>query len=214
MTRHSRNTLWAGILGGSLWAFSEVVLGAALRATALPLRSTILTGIATFILFAAFAYTRRIPTLILAMLTAVSGRIVLTLAAGAQISLTNGSLAVIVTGLCFAGALYMLQAHKHPSFAYLGFTAATAILLSGTLFYAAGLHMDPCPYLTQMTPFMFFMRESLPWAVLSAVSAPLGYAAGHALLNAQQRNNLKRLTIWGLTAGCWLCCALVIWVAG
>ena len=209
--RHSRDLIRSGIFAGSLWAFSEVAAGAGLRAAALPLRSTLLTGIAVFILFAAFAYTGRVRTLILASLTAVCGRIVLTLLTGAQISLTNGLLAVIMTGFCTAGALFALQVKNNPSFPFIGFTAATAVLLSGTLFYSAGLHVDPCPYLMQMSPLMFLVRETLVWALLSAVSAPMGFAAGRAFLNAKHPG---RFPIWRLTAGFWLGCALVIRFAG
>lgn len=213
MCGKTRGALFAGVVTGSVWTFSEVVVGAVVRSTVLPLRGTVLTGIGVFLVLAAFGYTRRVRTVATAVLIVVIGRPALALVISAEVSITNGSLAVLILGSCILAAVSITRALPSNR-VRTGLVAASAVLVSGTVFYATGTHFDPCPYLLQFTAVTFFLRETLPWALLSAVVTPAGYRAGRSLAERRVEAAMSPLPAWGVVAGCWLACTFVMVLIG
>ena len=210
MSKRTKYLLFTGLLIGSLWAFSEVVLGTMLRAVFLRMRGTLLTGIGVGILLAGFGYTRQVRVVTIAVLTAVFARVVFASLSGSRISLTNGSLAVLFMGILIVIAIWILKPHPLPGNLILGFTAAIAILCSGTLFYIVGSRFDPCPYLRQFSAWIFFLRETVLWGLFSAMTAPMGYRVGVALSRPSVRLAIPSLPPWCIIVGCWLCCGLTM----
>ena len=210
MSTRIKYLLFSGLFIGSLWAFSEVVLGSVLRAEALRMRGTLLTGIGVVILFVGFAYTRQVWSILFAVFTTVIARILFASSFGFGISVTNGSLAVLITGVSIVVALKIIRSHPSPGNFILGFTAAVTIVCSGTLFYIVGSRFYPCPYLKQFTAFTFFLKETILWGLFSAAIAPTGYRAGIALAYHSDRTEIQRLPAWCIVVSCWLCCGLTV----
>ena len=210
MSTQTKQTFLIGLIAGSVWAFSEVVLGALLRTAILPMRGTLLTGIGAGILFTGFGYSRQVRVVALAVLTAVIARIVFASSFGSGISVTNGSLAVLITGIMMISSVWILKRQPAPHNLTIGLIAAVAVLCSGTLFQIIGIRYDPCPYLLRFTALTFFLRETILWAALSGLAAPLGFQAGKVLSRYPNRITAKSLPAWGIILGCWICCGLTV----
>lgn len=212
MNTQSRHLFVTGVLIGSLWAFSEVVLGACIRSVALPLRGTLLTGIGVGILFAGFAYTRRPWTIGLAVLTTAMAKVVFAPSFGFGITVINTSAAVLLEGVAVVAAMYALQRYPARGRVTHGLAAATAILCAGTAFYAVGSHLAPCAYLKSFSAAGFLIRETVPWSLLSSLTAPLGYTLGIRWAARQHTQSDRRLSLpaWGAIAACWLCCGVTV----
>ncbi len=213
MDTRSRHLFIIGILVGSLWAFSEVVLGTFIRTAALPMRGTVLTGIGVGILFTGFARTGQPWVVGLAVLTTVVAKVVFAPAFGFGIKVINSSAAVLLEGASILVAVYLLQRRPGHGALARSLAAAAGITCAGAAFYAIGSNLAPCAYLKSFSASAFFARETVPWALFSAVTAPLGYAVGtrwaarHGNRGAADRLPLPAL---GAIAACWLCCGITV----
>lgn len=209
----NKRYLFTGLLIGSLWAFSEVVVGTVIRTVALPLRGTLLTGVGIGLLFAGYAYTRTGWTVLLGTLTTLVAKICFAPAFGLGMAALNGCFAVLLQGL-FVLLCFRYPQHRPVSTKFsMGLAAALAMLVAGFLFYWGGLRLVPCDYLKSFTASSFFLREILPWSLFSAVAAPSGYALGARWKNRPQQTEQDfslELPAWLFVTGCWLSCFVVV----
>jgi len=213
LKKKTEQVLITGILAGSIWGFSEVVLGAFVKSAALPLRGTIMTAIGVGILFAAFAFKRSITTVAVAVLTTVIIKAVCAIYLGGLDSIINSSLAVTLEGLaiviaCCVGRLRPnreLQRARHSAI-----PAAIGIFCAGTLFYIIGSHLAPCPYLTSLSAGKFLLHETIPWSFFSAITAPLGYFIGIRIKDHNPEEQTITAPVLIATACCWIACALTV----
>jgi hypothetical protein len=213
MDTRTRHLFIIGILTGSLWAFSEVVLGTLVRTAALPLRGTVLTGIGVGILFAGFARSKQPWVVGLAVLTAVIAKVVFAPSFGFGIKVINSSTAVLLEGTAVLVAVYVLKSRPAHRGQDRGLAAAVAIACAGTAFYAIGINLAPCAYLKGFSASAFFLRETAPWSLFSAATAPLGYAIGlrwAAAANNRWGGKALPLPALGTIAACWLCCGVTV----
>ena len=211
--RKTGQTLVVGILAGSIWGFSEVVLGAFVKSAALPLRGTIMTATGVGILFAAFAFRRKIATAAIAVITTVLIKAICAVYLGGLDSIINSSLAVILEGsaivlICSVGRPRPISEPwrvRHTSG-----LAALGIFCAGTLFYVIGNHLAPCPYLISLSPIRFMLHETIPWALFSAATAPLGYFVGIRLKEHSTTEHIAMAPALATTACCWIACAITV----
>jgi hypothetical protein len=210
-----RQEQWiVALLAGSIWIFCEVVLGAMVKSMALPLRGTLMTCIGVGVLLMAFAFTRRAWVVATAVLVTVVGKILFTPTYGGGLWMVlNSSTAVFLEGACIFAVACFLQNRGEHRLHWVALASGAAMLCAGTAFYAVGIHLAPCPYLLQFHSAGFLLRESIPWAIASAVTAPVGFALGRQLKYrylSGEKQSLGALPACGMIAGCWLACVVVI----
>lgn len=212
--------LWLAVVVGSLWAFSEVVFGAGIRAAGIPFRAGILTGIGAGLCGFALAVSLNPIVLVLVTLTAVLSR----LSAAAVLHLpvpcvANSSLAVGLEGLCLAGVMAGIagRVQRSPYLRFVG--AGAAMALAAGVFLFAGMKLAPCAYLSSFNRpngFGAFMaREGLVWAACSAALFPLGYQLGARfrtrLINLPEQHSALYYTVATVASVvCWGACLAVI----
>lgn len=210
MSIKNRQILVAGILAGSLWGFSEVVLGAFVKSAALPMRGTMMTAIGIGILFAAFALRRSIAVVALAVLTTLTIKIVCAVYLGGLDSIINSSLAVLLEGSAIVLAVTLLRNVFVNTALFRSALTAIAIFGAGSLFYIIGSRLAPCPYLKSLSAAQFLLHETLPWSIFSALTAPLGYFVGLTLKKHTSEDSVLTAPALLTTAGCWIACAVTV----
>jgi len=214
--------LVAGVLAGSVWGFSEVVLGAFVKSAALPLRGTMMTAIGVGILFALFALRRSIVAVAIAVLTTVVIKATCAIYLGGLDSIINSSLAVMLEGsfiVIFCGIYLWSRGAPTPDSEPLrarhsAALAAIGIFCAGTLFYIIGNHLAPCPYLKSLSASQFLLHETIPWSLFSAATAPLGYFVGLKLKENSAEERIITAPALVTTACCWIACAITVYISG
>ncbi|MBT3194209.1 MAG: hypothetical protein HN341_16820 [Verrucomicrobia bacterium] len=215
MDKRTHSGVVAGVLLGSVWAASEVALGTLLRTVALPLRGSLLTGIGVGILFAAFGYRHQLKSVAIALVIAVVAKVAFAPSFGFGITIINSSFAVLLEGACVIALLALLREPLRRHVWLRAGGALVAMLFAGTLFHAIGLHLAPCAYLKSLSAPMFFLRETVGWSLLSACTAPLGYAAGvrwSARYSPDGTGVFSTFSYVGVIAVCWFCCGITLWL--
>jgi hypothetical protein len=213
--------VWLPILVlGSLWGFTEVVLGGALNAARVPFRAAILTGLGMGLLAIALASLRRPGVLLPITLIAILCKQLVVPILGVSLSCkANSCLAVGLEGLVLAGTATLIGRRLRSSTTLRVATGASAAAISAATFYWLGLRLAPCPYLlsfARSNGLSAFMRaEALPWASASAILFPAGYWIGGRLTDAASAWRARRpafyyATSGALVAGSWLASALAI----
>jgi len=212
MNSINKQFILAALVAGSIWAFFEVVLGSILSIMMVPIRGFVLTAIATAIIFAVYGFTGRVRMVILTVYVAVLLRIIFTSSLAAGVSLTNGSLAVLLQGLMLTAAIAYIHKAKLTQPVKLGITAGIAIFLSGLLFYIIGVRFDPCSWLAGLSFSHFLFHEAVPWAVFSGITAPVGFYIGNKIAQHQPPFAFKPLSRVIIFI-CWLSCGLTAWLS-
>jgi hypothetical protein len=210
MSIKNRQLLVAGVLAGSLWGSSEVVLGTFIKGAALPLRGTMMTAIGVGILFAVFALRRSIAAAALAVLTTLTIKIICAVYLGGLDSIINSSLAVLLEGSAIVLAVTLLRNVFINTALFRSALTAITILGAGTMFYIIGSRLAPCPYLKSLSATQFLLHEILPWSLFSALTAPLGYLIGLKLKEHVSEESVLTAPALLTTACCWIACAITV----
>lgn len=177
------DVLLAILVFGSIWGLIEVVGGGAMMKLNVPIRSAILTGLGLGVLAIAVSVYRKMWLLFIAPLVAMAVKQLVVPVLGLPVTcMANGSLAVMLEGLSFGGAAYLLSKPMKKNFAGRAAVGFTGAFIGGTAFWAIGMHVAPCAYLLSFNStagfFRFMTHESLIWAAFSAITVPAGYAIG------------------------------------
>lgn len=207
---NSKQTIIAGMMAGSLWGFSEVVLGAFVKTAALPLRGTIMTAIGVGILFGLFAFKKSVAAIFCAVLTTITLKILCAVYLSGFDSIINSSLAVIMEGSTIIIAISLIKHFFHNNATLRSLLTGIGILFAGTMFYLIGNHLAPCSYLKGLNFRSFLLHETIPWAFSSAVTAHLGYTIGLRIKKQSIQENFTTITALTTTAFCWIACALTV----
>ena len=213
MSIKNRQLLVTGVLAGSLWGFSEVVVGAFVKSAALPMRGTLMTAIGVGILFAAFALRRSIAVAAVAVSVTLLIKVICAIYLGGFDSIINSSLAVALEGSAIVLAVSLLRNIFHNNAFFRSALTGISIFCAGTLFYIIGSHLAPCPYLKSLSAAKFFLHETLLWSLFSAVTAPLGYLVGLKLKTHTAEDSALTAPALLTTAGCWIACALTVFLS-
>lgn len=208
---------------GSLWGFSEVVLGGAIVAAGVPYRAGILTGIGMGLMGIAISALRK-PLMLagIALLAILSKQLVVPILHVSVMCKANSCLAVMLQTLALIGVVSLAGRKLDRGYVARIASGASAALLAASAFYFLGMRVAPCQYLLSFTRpagFLAFLAdEALMWAVLSAILFPVGYWVGGRLRGTvpalRTRNPLFYYSISAvLVVCCWAASALAI-VAG
>lgn len=227
--QNTSQTSWARLLVtvlviGSLWGFSEVVVGSAIRAAGLPFRAGILTGIGMGLMAVALGASRR-PALLpgIAMVTALCHQLAVPILHVSFMCRANSALAVLLEGAALTGVAFLAGRRLAKGIPIQAASGATAALLAAGAFYFVGLRVAPCQYLLSFARsgglLAFMLAEGLVWAAFSAALVPVGYWAGARLDRAVQTASLKKPARYYLTSAaiivfCWAASAAVIAAGG
>jgi hypothetical protein len=169
-----------------------------------------MTAIGVGILFAVFAYTRNIKAVIISLLTTITIKAVCALYLGGLDSIINSSLAVILEGGAVVIGISLLKNIFSNNAFVQSSLSAIGIFCAGILFYIVGSHLAPCPYLKSLSASQFLLHETIPWAALSAATAPLGFSLGIRLKLHNAEKSSRTAPALVTTACCWAACALTV----
>jgi len=212
---------WIAVLVlGSLWGFSEVVLGGAMGAARFPYRAAVLTGIAMGLMAVAIAMFRK-PLLLVGIpaIAILCKQLVVPILHVSVMCKANSCLAVLVEGLALAGTVTLAGSALHRNGLARIASGASAALFAAAAFHFLGLRLAPCQYLLSFNRpgglLAFLAAEGVPWAVFSAMLFPVGYRLGEWLKDTvltlrTRRPFLYYATNAALVAGCWLASAVAI----
>ena len=177
----SRPALAIAIVLGSVWGFSEVLLGAGIKACAHTVSGSVMTGVALFFIAAAWVATRNFHIPILVVLIACLFK--LFDAVLLSLPVLHGAIGNPIFAFLLEGfAILMLIAifrkqswKKRSSRAFLGAgSALIAVAMFPLVKYATGI--PACVYPGTAVPLSIFFS---PIAILfSAFTVPLGFVAG------------------------------------
>jgi hypothetical protein len=213
--------VWVGTLVlGSLWGFSEVVVNGAIRATELPYRAGILTGIGIGLMAIAIAMFRK-PLMLLGIpiIAVLCKQRVMPILHISAMCKANSCLAVLLEGLALAGAAALVGRNLDRGNAVRVATGASAALLAAGAFHFSGIRLAPCEYLLSFNRpggfLAFLAAEGVPWAVFSALLFPVGYRIGEWLRGRSSALRLRRPLVYYTTSAtlvtsCWLVSAAAI----
>lgn len=209
------------VLFGSLWGLSEAVIGDLIRATGIPFRAGILTGIGIGILGVALGLYR-MPSILplIALTTALSKQLVVPILGLSFLCKANSCAAVMLQGTVLAGCIALAGSHLKGSTLLRSITAFAAALIAAGAFWFIGMRIAPCAYLLSFAGagglHSFMLREGLVWALFAALLFPAGYRLGEWMQNDIVSLKVER-TAWFyaasgvLIAGSWI--ALVLSIA-
>jgi hypothetical protein len=171
---------------GSLWGFSEVVLGGGLAASGLPYQVGILIGVGMLIMGIAISAFRK-PLMLagIAFVAVLCKQLVVPILHVSIMCKANSCLAVMLQGGALVGVV-SLAGHKldkgYPAKIASG---ASAALVAAAAFYVLGMRVAPCQYLLSFSRAggftAFLTAEALMWAVFSGLLFPVGYSMGTRL---------------------------------
>ncbi len=198
---------------GSMWGLIEVVGGGLLIKLNSPTKAVFLTGLGLGTMAIALAVYRRTWILLIAPLIAMAVKQLVVPVLGLPVTcMANGSLAVMLEGLSFGGAAYLLSRPIKKSFAGRATAGFAGAFVGGTAFWAIGMHIAPCAYLMSFNStagfFRFMAQESLLWAAFSALTVPVGYAIGERIRDrvgsfAEARPSLYYIGLAVAIVLCW-----------
>ncbi|RKZ27765.1 hypothetical protein DRQ36_11340 [bacterium] len=171
---------------GSLWGFSEIVLGEAIRASGLPFRAGILTGIGFGLMaIAAALFRKRAMLLIIPVVVVAVRQLAVPVLQVPFVCKANSCLAVGLEGFALTGAIALAWRKIEKRFAVRVAVPVSAAIISAGAFWAIGMKVAPCPYLLSFNRpgglISFIAAEGIPWAVFSGILFPVGYWVGRRL---------------------------------
>ena len=205
---------------GTLWGLSEVVFDDMLRASGVPLRAAILTGIGMGLLGIAVGMGKKgliLPGI--ALVTVAARQLAVPLLGCTFLCKANASAAVLLEGMALAGVVACTGRFVDRGISARALTAAAGALMAAAAFYVVGTRLAPCEYLLSFTAsgglLSFMYGEGLSWAAASALGFPLGYALGTRAvepvthLRAEQPVSFYVSSAL-LLAACWIAIAATI----
>jgi len=212
--------LMAVLVLGSVWGAAEVVLGSAMAAGHVPLRSGVLTGMGIGAMGVALAAFRRPAMLMgIAVVAVLCKQLVVPILHVSVLCEANSSLAVLLDGAALSVVGIVLGRRMQERLpARVGAGAAAALLAAGS-FYFAGLRVAPCNYLSSFArpggAAAFMVEQGLVWAAFAAALLPVGYWLGARSASAIPALRSRRPMVYGavsaaIIACCWLASALTI----
>jgi hypothetical protein len=169
---------------GSVWGFSEVILGVGLRACAHLVSGSLMTGVALFFIAAAWVATRNylapIMVVLIAALFKLFDAVLLSLPV-MHGAIGNPIFAFLMEGLAFIVLIAILRNASWKTTRSRAFLGAGSALIAVALFplvkYATGI--PACVYANTMVPLSIFFAPVA--IVFSAFTVPLGFLAGERL---------------------------------
>jgi hypothetical protein len=196
---------------GSLWGLSEVVLGGALVAAGFAYRAAVLSGIGLGLMAIAAGAHKSLWMPIAGALIAVSCMLlvvpILHVPAACK---ANSCLAVTLQGLAVPSVVAFAGPRMRRSPGSRFPAGALVAGLAAATFYSAGLHVAPCQYLLSFRQngglVAFLIAEGLPWAVVSAVTFPAGYALGERLEGISPIVESRRSAFYAFSTAIVVCC--------
>ncbi len=208
---------------GSLWGFSEVVLGGVIRAAGLPYRAGILAGVGMGIMGIAISASRK-PLMLagIALVAVLCKQLVVPILHVSVMCKANSCLAVMLEGLALGGVASLAGRKLDRGHLAQIASGASAALLAAAAFYFVGMQVAPCRYLLSFNRpggFQAFLAaEGLVWAAFSGILFPVGYWLGARLgdtifVPGTRKPLLYYTTSAVLVICCWVASAFAI-VAG
>jgi hypothetical protein len=168
---------------GSLWGFSEVVLGGALAAAGLPYKAGVLVGVAMLIMGIAIGAFKKSPMLAMIALVAIACKqLVVPILHVSIMCKANSCLAVMLQGVTLIGVVSLAGHKLDKGYRVKIASGASAALMAASAFYFLGMQVAPCQYLLSFSRpggfTAFLTHEALVWAVFSGMFFPPGYSLG------------------------------------
>ena len=125
----------------------------------------------------------------------------------------NSCLAVFLHGAFLTGSVALMGKGRGNS-VRLSLVGFSAVLLSATAFYFAGMRLAPCAYLLSFNSpgglLTFMTAEGIAWAVLAGITLPVGYRLGEALINGISQFRLRPLFYYSISSAVIVCCWAII----
>ncbi len=180
------NYMMMALFLGALWGFFEVFFKDVLSLGGTPFASATMTGIGVALMAFGYALFKR-PGIFatIAVFTIFTRMIIVPILGCSPMCRANAVVALSLLGASTALAFGLASRFRKSNMKYGGLTAGAGVLLSGTLFYPAGLACAPCPYLQAFATgggFASFMTaEVAGWVLFSAILFYPGYLAGRRL---------------------------------
>ncbi|OGQ98289.1 MAG: hypothetical protein A2284_13625 [Deltaproteobacteria bacterium RIFOXYA12_FULL_61_11] len=200
------------LAAGSYWGFSEVVLADLARSSGLPYAVDLVRGL-TYLLLGLVAAQRLRPWFFLIMaVLAIGTKLLVVPILGLTLACKlNAQAALLLSGLAVTG-LAAFSGGKSPR---TGFSLVAASIVAGVLasvaFYAVGLKLVPCAYLSSYAGAAGFLRylstETVPVALSLGCGFPIGHLFGRSYRpTVTLRPALAEGFALILSAACWLAC--------
>ncbi len=171
---------------GSLWGFTEVVLGGAMAAAGLPYRSGVLTGLGICIMAVAIgAFAKPAMLAGIVLVAVLCKQLVVPILHVSIMCKANSCLAVMLDGFALLGVVSVFSRRLDSSYLVRAAVGALAALSAAVAFFLVGMRAAPCKYLLSFNRpgglMAFLTVEGLPWMLFSALLFPAGYWIGKRL---------------------------------
>jgi len=193
-------TPWAPVLVlGSLWGLSEAAVGMYLRQCASTVSGSLMTGAALFFLAAAWAVAPRARTLAIMVLIASAFKLFDALLLGLPVlhgAVANPIFAMVLQGAAFLLIVSIIRESLAGTFAGRSVAGGLAALVAVSAFplvrFATGI--AACVVAGTSVPMSLYYA---PVAIaLSALTVPLGFAAGARLAALETRQSPAALAVF------------------
>ena len=212
---------WVSIIVlGSLWGFSEVVLGAGLRTAGFPFASALLTAIGVGLMAIAVARFSKPWTLpLIAVVAILCKQLVVPVLQVSVMCKANSCLAVLLQGLGLSATVAVAGKALRRGLPARAASGAAGALVGAIAFYPLGQRLAPCPYLTSFAQrgglATFLTAEGIPWAALSALLFPAGYWLGSRLEGIAAMLRVRKPLLYyaanaALVVLCWVASVVTI----
>ncbi len=172
------------ILAGSLWGLSEVAINEIVTTNSLPLRASILTGIAFMIMGALGGFLKKARYLIMAAVPAIIIVQMGVILCGNSIACKTNTCVALASHAGMLASVFAItgMGRKKTSYGKTFIFGSAAALSSAVAFYFIGMRCAPCPYLLSFNSAAGFASylyaEALPWMIFSGTGFSIGYLAG------------------------------------
>lgn len=177
------NYILTALFLGAVWGFFEVIFKDVFSMGGKPFASATMTGIGLALMAFGYALFKR-PGMFftIAVFTIFARMIIVPVLGCSPMCRANSVVALALLGASTTLAFGLASRFSKNTLKTGGLTAGAGVLLSGAIFYPAGLACAPCQYLQNFVNsggFATFMTvEVIGWAVFSAVLFYPGYLAG------------------------------------
>ncbi len=171
---------------GSLWGFFEVFFKDVLGMGGKPFASAIMTGIGIAVMSTGYGlYKKHGVFITVTVFTIITRMLVVPVLGCSPICRANSVVALLLLGSSVTLAFGIHERLMNGNMAIGGLVAGSGVIISGMVFYYAGMVCAPCPYLlTYSVPggFAAFIKtEVLYWAFFSTISFYPGYILGNSI---------------------------------
>jgi hypothetical protein len=200
---------------GSAWGFLEVVLGGAMKASSIPYKGDLLTGLGIGLMAVAAALLARpLAGIGIAALAVAVKQLAVPLLGLSFFCKANSCLAVMLAGGALAAATAVAGRRLAKGILPRVAVGCAAGLSGAGAFYWLGMRLAPCPYLLSFNHAggfaSFMVAEGLIWAALGGAFFPAGYRLGLALRGRLADLEVRKPALYYATA---LTAAAMAWLA-